>query len=165
MFQQICVWQILSSLSNAKYITYLILEHKFYDELRTKKQLGYLVNLSISNLGDNYYLVQKVQSNKSCKEICVEIEKFNDSVLNIINSGNLNQWKKSALNQLKEKENSIKDCYTRFFNEIITRKYLFNRKKIISLQLKNITKDSLINFAKEYILKNEYKCILSVNGN
>jgi insulysin len=147
------------------FVTYLILEHKFYDELRTKKQLGYLVNLSISNLGDNYYLVQKIQSNKSCKEICIEIDKFNDTILDIINNSNLNELKKSALNQLKEKDNSIKDCYTRFFNEIVTRKFLFNRKKIISLQLKNITKDSLINFAKEYILENEYKSILNVNGN
>jgi hypothetical protein len=60
---------------------------------------------------------------------------------------------------------SINDCYTNFFSEIISRKYLFHRKKIISGQLKNITKDSLKSFAKEYILENEYKCVLCIKGN
>jgi len=146
------------------FMTYLILEHKFYDELRTKKQLGYLVNLGTTNLGDNYFLTQKIQSNKTCKEICVEIEKFNNTILNIIDACNLEEWKQSASNHLKEKENSINDCYTNFFSEIISRKYLFHRKKIISVQLKNITKDSLKSFSKEYILENKYKSILSING-
>jgi insulysin len=143
----------------------LILDHKFYDELRTKKQLGYLVNLGIAHLGDNYYLTQKIQSHKTCQEILIEIEKFNKKILDIINKCNLEEYKQSASNHLKEKENSINDCYTSFFSEIISRKYLFHRKKIIKGQLKNITKDSLKSFAKEYILENEYKCLLCIKGN
>jgi len=147
------------------FLTYLILEHKFYDELRTKKQLGYLVSLGTRNLGDNYYLTQKVQSNKTCEEVIVEIEKFNDTILDIIDAIKLDEWIKSATNHLKEKENSINDCYSNFFSEIISRKYLFNRKKLLVGQLKNITKDSLKKFIKEYIIENEHKSILKVNGN
>ena len=147
------------------FVTYLILEHKFYDELRTKKQLGYLVNLGTSSLGDNHYFTEKIQSNKTCEEICVEIEKFNETLLDLIDECNLNDSLLSASNHLKEKENNINDCYNKFFSEIISRKYLFNRKKLLVGQLKNITKDSLKNFIKEYIIENEHKCILKITGN
>jgi secreted Zn-dependent insulinase-like peptidase len=137
----------------------------FFNELRTKKQLGYLVKLSILNLGDNYYMTQKIQSAKSCKEIIIEIEKFNDNIIKLIDNCNLDNWKVTAKNQLKEKENSNNDYYASFFSEIISRKYLFHRKRIIVSQLKNVTKESLKNFVNEYIFKNKYRSILCVNGN
>jgi hypothetical protein len=52
-----------------------------------------------------------------------------------------------------------------FFSEIISRKYLFHRKKIITTQLKNVTKDSIKKFINEYIFNNKYKSILCVKGN
>jgi len=147
------------------FFVHLILESVFFNELRTKKQLGYLVKLSILNLGDNYYMTQKIQSAKSCKEIIIEIDKFNDNIIKLIDNCNLDNWKVTAKNQLKEKENSNNDYYASFFSEIISRKYLFHRKKIIVSQLKNVTKESLKNFVNEYIFKNKYKSILCVKGN
>ena len=147
------------------FITYLILESKFYDELRTKKQLGYLVNLGTLTIGDNYYLIEKIQSNKTCEEISNEIDKFNESIINIIDECNLEEWKLSASNYLKEKDTSINDTYSNYFSEIITKKYLFNRKKLILLQLENISKESLKSFIKEYIFENKYRTVLGIKGN
>ena len=147
------------------FITELILENKFYDELRTKKQMGYLVHLGMTSSSDNYFLIEKIQSNKSCDEICIEINNFNDTIFNLLEESNLDEIKVAAKNHLKEKHNSIENYYNIFFNEIISRKYLFDRKKIILQQIKNITKDSIKEFINEYIYNNQYKSIFKLNGN
>ena len=54
----------------------------------------------------------------------------------------------------------------RFFKYHTKQKIAHLNKKKAEVEFQNmLSKDSLINFAKEYILENEYKCILSVNGN
>ena len=147
------------------FMTYLILEQPFFEELRTKKQLGYLVKFSILNYGDNYYIIQKVQSDKNCKLLLNEINNFNITIIDIINKINLDEWKISATNYLNEKENSLSDIFNKFFKEIITREYLFNRKKILIQNLVNISIDSLKQFIKTYLLENKKKCIFQLNGN
>ena len=147
------------------FMTYLILEQPFFEELRTKKQLGYLVKFSILNYGDNYYIIQKVQSDKNCKLLLNEINNFNITIIDIINKINLDEWKISATNYLNEKENSLSDIFNKFFKEIITREYLFNRKKILIQNLANISIDSLKQFIKTYLLENKKKCIFQLNGN
>jgi insulysin len=147
------------------FMTYLILEQPFFEELRTKKQLGYLVKFSLLNYGDNYYIVQKVQSDKNCELLLNEINNFNINILNIINEINLDEWKISAKNYLNEKENSLSDIFNKFFSEIISRKYLFNRKQILIDNLVNISIDSLKKFITTYLLENNNKCIFQLNGN
>jgi secreted Zn-dependent insulinase-like peptidase len=146
-------------------MTYLILEQPFFEELRTKKQLGYLVNFNLINYGDNYYIVQKVQSDKNCKILLNEINNFNKNIFNIINKINLDEWKISATNYLNEKENSLSDIFNKFFSEIINRKYLFNRKQILIQNLINISIDTLKKFITTYLLENKKKCIFQLNGN
>lgn len=147
------------------FITYLILEQPFFEELRTKKQLGYLVKFSLLNYGNNYYIVQKVQSDKNCELLLTEINNFNINILNIINTINLDEWKISAKNYLNEKENSLSDIFNKFFSEIISRKYLFNRKQILTDNLINVSIDSLKKFITIYLLENNNKCIFQLNGN
>jgi len=147
------------------FMTYLILEQPFFEELRTKKQLGYLVKFSLLNYGDNYYIVQKVQSDKNCELLLNEINNFNINIFNIINEINLDEWKISAKNYLNEKENSLSDIFNKFFSEIISRKYLFNRKQILIDNLVNISIDSLKKFITTYLLENNNKCIFQLNGN
>jgi insulysin len=147
------------------FMTYLILEQPFFEELRTKKQLGYLVNFNLINYGDNYYIVQKVQSDKNCKILLNEINNFNKNIFNIINKINLDEWKISATNYLNEKENSLSDIFNKFFSEIINRKYLFNRKQILIQNLINISIDTLKKFITTYLLENKKKCIFQLNGN
>ena len=147
------------------FLTYLILESPFFEELRTKKQLGYLVKCMLSNTGNNYYLIQKVQSDKSCKIIKHEINLFNTRVLDIIKKANLDEWKLSAKNHIEEKDNNTGDIVNKFFSEIISRKYLFNRKKILVQQLDKVTKETLLDFVNNFMINNNKICILEVNGN
>ena len=147
------------------FMTYLILEQPFFDELRTKKQMGYLVKCLMNNLGNNYYFIQKVQSDKSCDIIKKEIQKFNSRALDIIKQSNLNEWKTSTKNYIEEKDNNTGDVFNRFFSEILSRKYLFNRKKLLIQQLDKVTVESLVAFVKQFIFENEKTCILEINGN
>jgi hypothetical protein len=77
----------------------------------------------------------------------------------------LDEFKKAASNYLEEKETSMVDYYSKYYSEIISKKYLFNRNKIILQQLPNITKNSLITFVREYILENPNICLFKLNGN
>lgn len=147
------------------FLSYLILEQPFYDELRTKKQLGYLVKFTMANTGDNYYLVQKIQSNKKCAEIKKEIDIFNKKIINILEKENLDEWKVSARNYLEEKDNNVSDIFSRFYSEIISRKYLFDRKTILLKQLVLVTNESLITFINEYMLNNPLNCVFELHGN
>ena len=147
------------------FLSYLILEQPFYDELRTKKQLGYLVKFTMANTGDNYYLVQKIQSNKKCSEIKKEIDIFNKNIINILNKENLDEWKVSARNYLEEKDNNVSDIFSKFYSEIISRKYLFDRKTILLKQLDLVTNESLIIFINEYMLNNPLNCVFELHGN
>lgn len=147
------------------FMTYLILEQPFFDELRTKKQMGYLVKCLMNNLGNNYYFIQKVQSDKSCDIIKKEIQKFNSRALDIIKKCNLDEWKTSAKNYIEEKDNNTGDVFNRFFTEIISRKYLFNRKKLLIQQLDKVTVESLVGFVRQFIFENDKTCVLEINGN
>jgi secreted Zn-dependent insulinase-like peptidase len=119
----------------------------------------------MSNTGNNYYLVQKVQSDKSCEIIKKEINSFNLKIIDIIKKANLDEWKLSAKNYIEEKDNNTSDVFNRYFSEIISRQYLFTRKKILIQHLEKITTESLINFVDSFMINNNKVCILEVIGN
>ena len=147
------------------FILELILEPQFHKILRTQKQLGYLVNLSFSSYGEEHFIIEKIQSDKSCDVIIKEINNFNSNILEIIKESNLDEFKTSAENQLKQKETTISEVYSKYFSEIISRKYLFDRNKIILEQLPKVTTNSLLDFAKKYILENKNKIEFNLNSN
>jgi secreted Zn-dependent insulinase-like peptidase len=128
------------------FIINLIVERKFYNVLRTEKQLGYLVDFSLSNILDEYFFIEKIQSDKNCDFILNEVNNFNKTILDEIDKCNLNEVKKSAENYLLQQENNTSHLFERYFSEIISRKYLFNRKKMIYEHLSKITKESLKKF-------------------
>ena len=142
------------------FMVYLILEQPFFDELRTKKQLGYLVRFLIGNSADNYYMVQKIQSHLKPDEILEHVNEFNKKINKYIDDCNLKEWKISAKNYLEEKENNQSELYSKYFSEIINRKYLFNRNKLILNQLPTVSKKTLHDFVNTYLLDNNKKiCI------
>ena len=58
----------------------------FFDYLRTKEQLGYLVKLQISVFGNDYYISEKVQSNYNIKFIQQKMKEFNKSLFTYLDS-------------------------------------------------------------------------------
>jgi insulysin len=122
-----------------------ILSTKFYDELRTKEQLGYIVNLFMYHNNTDYYIFESVQSSKDIQFVKNKMNKFNDNILNIINNTDINIYKKSLKKQLEAPEESMDDLYYDNLNEIIRNRFLFNIKKLLLKQLETINKDDIIN--------------------
>ena len=122
-----------------------ILSTKFYDELRTKQQLGYIVFLSIYRKDNDYYIIETVQSSKDIKFIKNKMKKFNDNILNIINNSNIDNYKDTFKKQIEAPEESMNDLYYDNLNEIIRNRFLFNIDELLLKQLETINKDDIIN--------------------
>jgi hypothetical protein len=147
------------------YIVFHIVGQEFFNILRTKKQLGYLVNFNLSNIRSEYYFIEKIQSDKSCELVLKEILLFNNNIIKLVKKCNLNEIKTTVKNKLEEKENSLSDYYSKYFSEIISKEYMFNRDIIILKHLNSINKKILIETVNTFILNNNNMCILNVNGN
>ncbi len=133
-----------------------------FDELRTKQQLGYLVNAQMVFDG-SYYIKIKVQSELDER---IVISKINDFLLlfnNMLNNYNIDNFeliKKSIYLKLNKKYANIKSMFTDYSAEIYDRHYVFDRKIITSNALSKI---KLNDIKKLYhsILENKY--IIVVN--
>ena len=151
------------------FLTTNILGEKFYDELRTKKQLGYLVNLSSKVIMNDYYIVMTIQSDKSSKEVEEHMKQFNDNIIDMIKKVDIKKFIETLELELNEPEYSMDEKFARYLPEITSREYLFNRKQLLLDKLQQYKKsatimETLIDFVTTYIKPSNMKRII-INGN
>ena len=139
------------------YMIINILADKFFDELRTKQQLGYLVSMDFSNIMNNYALTQRIQSDKSINEIINSIESFNKNILTFIKKSKMLEYKKRIRDIINSKDNNTYECFLRYSSEILNRNFLFNRKNLLIKYIDSITFNDLEQFIKK--IMNEKNCI------
>lgn len=142
----------------------LILNNLFFNELRTKAQLGYLVSMNYIHLNNHYYIFQKVQSNNNIDIIKQKIKEFNKSIIHIINNTDLNTFINSIRNKLLISPTNTLDLFSKYEAEIKYQYYLFNRDELLLNKLNFITKQDIIIFIKKYINKNNRIKII-IKGN
>jgi len=142
----------------------LIFNQLFFDELRTKYQLGYLVNMTFINYRYDCYIIEKVQSLKDIKIVKSYLNDFNNQLLNNLNENNFNDAKITFKNILLEEDNSLSDMYMLYANEIINQYFIFNRKEILLNELINININDIIKFINNTINNNNIKKII-IKGN
>ena len=130
-----------------------ILSQLFFDNLRTKKQLGYLVNMSILAYRNKYYVTQKIQSDKNINIIIDSINEFNNNVDKYFEESDFENYIISIKKELLEQEYSLTDKLNRYLPEIISREYIFNRKYILSEQINKISKDDVISYFNKLLVK------------
>jgi insulysin len=137
-----------------------IFSSDFFDLFRTQKQLGYLVRMSSKEIFYNYYMSQKIQTDYDLDKLEKEIDIFNIEMLNklkIMDNKEIDKNKKNIKLQLKEminKKDDISLKYNNYRNTIIKNEYMFDKEIVLLKQLKNINKDSLLEFL-ENLLKNK----------
>jgi insulysin len=146
------------------YLLVTILSEPFFNELRTKHQLGYIVNLYCTNYRNKYYLVEVIQSEKKIREVEEKINLFNKDINNIINKCDFKSVVKTFRNSLLEPENSLNEKFNIFLNEIVSRDYLFNRKQIFLSELSKIKICDLNIFVDTYINNKNRKIIIIKNN-
>ena len=147
----------------------LLLLHKilgqiFFDILRTKYQLGYLVRLGLTIFRDDYYIAEKIQSAKSVDEVKNKINEFNKNIQTYINESQFDTFIKTINSELNEPEYCLNDKIRKYQPEISSRTYLFNRNQLIIEQLNKLTKLDILKFAAR-VFNETNKNTVIVNGN
>jgi len=146
----------------------LIANQPFFNRLRTQEQLGYLVRFGKIKIRDTYYITQKIQSEKPLKYIKEKIDIFNeefyDSLLKM-DSNTWTNWKKTIRTELKKRDESTKQKFNKYLNEIVTGEYIFNRNELILDKLNELKLVDLQKLYKNKIYKTKKEIILEIKGN
>ncbi len=144
-------------------LTTNMLSQSFFDNLRTKHQLGYMVSMGFKNVRDEYYLIQKIQSDKPIEFIKEKMDDFNKNLIKIIEQLDFDNFITTIRNQLMEPDYSMDEKIARYLPEISLRQYLFNRNEILLEQLNKVTINDIIDFIKLY-MNNKNKKIFIINA-
>jgi secreted Zn-dependent insulinase-like peptidase len=141
----------------------LIFIDKFFEDLRTTQQLGYLVEMYGSSIDNYYYIYQQIQSDKKSKILITQINEFNKKLLNIIKTIDLIKWKETITNHLNKKEENMNELFNKYYSEIILETFIFDKNKQMLEYIDKITKKSLMLFTQKYIIDNIKKNIIIIN--
>ena len=149
-------------------IVHSFLQEKFYNKLRTKETLGYIVSLLMSQSSNAYCLLGVVQSNTKIPEFCAErVRNFIKESFELIKNISDDVFKyhvNSILVLESKKDDNLNEAFLRNWEEIHEDRYIFDRKEKNCEILKNSTKEDLIKFYEKYfinevsILDSEFLC-------
>ncbi|ORD94727.1 IDE [Enterospora canceri] len=126
-----------------------IFSETFFDQLRTKEQLGYVVQLFTFYVKESLFISFRVQSEKSVEELKERFAKFiNDSrdLLRDMKDEEIENYKSGLILNMREKKNSLTAlndhamiCMNRF-------EFDLNSQEKLADQISGITKKELIGF-------------------
>ena len=162
----------LGHLLNEEIMYYKILESflydKFYDSLRTKETLGYIVNLSKLSLNEVYHILCVVQSNSKDPEYCnsriINFFKEKEKDIKDITDEDFISHVKSIMVEETRKDIDLEEQFDRNWDEISKNRFKFNRKEENAKWLKKCNKEGFIKFYEKYIINDikkldvEYVC-------
>lgn len=128
-----------------------IVREPFYNELRTKKQLGYIVSSGVRGIGDARSLAFIVQSSVATADsLTAEILSFLDTVeeniLQKTSNGDVAVYAKSLIDRKTERDKDLAVEVTRNWGEIASGRLEFDRLQREAVALLNIEKQDLIDF-------------------
>jgi len=141
-------------------ILYSLIDNESYNYLRTNEQLGYNVGSSIKKLINNYYLIIKVQSNKSVNYVKDKMDKFIEYfkeyfIKKINDKKEFDIIKQNIKKLINIESNGTNEIFFKYFNEILLDRYFFNKEIILSNQLDKISADDMIKFSNLLFNKKE----------
>ncbi|GKY92409.1 hypothetical protein MPSEU_000211500 [Mayamaea pseudoterrestris] len=130
-----------------------ILEQPFYDSLRTKQQLGYIVNSGLRGVGESRTLSFIVQSAvATADKLTLEIIRFLDAaestLLEKLPKGDLAVYIKSLIDRKTEPDKDLIAEVTRNWSEISSGRRQFDRIQCEAAALLEIDKEELLKFWK-----------------
>ncbi|WP_246028408.1 insulinase family protein [Shewanella atlantica] len=122
----------------------------FFHELRTKKQLGYMVGTGYLPLnrypGMIFYIQSPTKGPRQLLEAIDEfIADFNYAVMQITNE----QWevtKQGLINQVMEHDPNLKTRGQRYWSSIGNKDYQFTQREIVVKEVAKLTRSDLIKF-------------------
>lgn len=135
-------------------------EEPFFDQLRTKEQLGYIVACTARRANGTQSLLLLVQSERCCQYLDSRIEQFIENMryyLEIISTENFEKHKKALISKKLQKHKTLTDLGSFYWYEILSQRCQFDRNEVEAVYLKTITKIQLLR----YFMENIHKCGLN----
>lgn len=129
------------------------LHQPFFDTLRTKQQLGYIVACSTSKMlhfSGICFVVQSQWLNPEGirKRIEAFLEEYVGKPEDNLSDEEFEKLKQATISHLEEKPKRIGDEAHRNFNEVVTRRFQFDRRDKQVAFLRTATRDQFIQFMK-----------------
>ncbi len=141
----------------------------FFNELRTQRQLGYMVGTGYLPLHKHPGMIFYVQSPTAGPLQLLEaidefIADFNYAVLQITNE----QWevtKQGLINQILEKDTNMKTSSQRYWVAIGNKDYSFNQREQVAAHVSELTRADLLKFMMDKMRsKNSDRLVLFSTG-
>jgi len=143
-----------------------ILETPFYEDLRTKRQLGYIVSSGTKAVEETRTLSLVIQSSvapaeKLTNEIIKFLDNFRKSVLDPLTEDALLSVIKGLVAKKTEPDKKLSIEASRNWNEIFTDRFQFNRLQLEAIQLLDLSKDDLSMFWSQIYEANDRRILIS----
>lgn len=131
-----------------------LVDEPCFDQLRTKEQLGYVVNSGARRSRGVQGFRVIVQSARELDHVNQRIESFIASMRDYISSMSDETFQKQREGYIVKKTEIPKRMHSqanKFWNEIITHQFCFDRNRIESEILKTVEKNDILQFYDHYI--------------
>jgi insulysin len=144
----------------------MMVANKFFYELRTKKQMGYIVKVNMKIMDNNYhsnvFIEFLVQSPKySVKKIFDEIEEFikneNDHILNKMDESEFLKCINAEEAKLKKSFLNIGDLGSYYMSSILDESFNFDVKEELLEKIKEFNFDKFKKYLKMIVINNNAK--------
>ncbi len=150
------------------YIFTTIINESFYDKLRTKQQLGYIVQCSSSMYSfldkENGVIKFTIQSSTYDNlHLQTQINEFIQNIFNSLDQKSFENCVESCLTKLKKPIRSLNQSFNYNFSRIFDRSFRFDSKNKKIELTKQLTYQDLLNYVTDNIVNNQRKIIININ--
>ena len=132
-----------------------ILSTEYYGEIRTQKQLGYIVfatNFSLMEIPGLAFIVQS--PNADGKTLINETQSFLSGQLPVIkeiSATEVERYQSAVVSRLLKNHNTLYDKSNKYWNEIDTQNFAFDTREQIATAVKNISTEDIYAYYKDMI--------------
>ena len=136
-----------------------IIREPFFDQLRTKEQLGYLVNSSSYNILDSYGLIFLIQSPvKDSQYLSDRIKLFQKSFVNKLkeySASDFDSQKEALIFNIAEPDKRLDQLASRLIKEISNQSFQYDKKDKLINAISKLNLNDIVQFYQEYIINGD----------
>ncbi|MBD2784959.1 pitrilysin [Xenorhabdus sp. DI] len=142
-----------------------ILSPWFFEQLRTKEQLGYVVSATNSGIGEQFGLGFLVQSNSQQPDYLHQryqgFYQQADKKLKAMSDAEFEQYKKSLLTEMREPPQTFYSEVARYEGDFGLNNFKFDTREKTIAALEKVTKAQIITFYEKAVIKRQGLALIS----
>ncbi|WP_216782733.1 pitrilysin [Candidatus Profftia tarda] len=142
-----------------------IIQPWFYDQLRTKEQLGYAVFAYPASIGNQWGIGFLLQSNSQSPSYLykryLDFYRKADKLLESLKESDFKQYKLALINKLKQRPQNLSEEASRFSNDFDRGNFKFNTRDNLIKQINALSSDNFITFYHKAVMQPQGMALLS----